>query len=1173
MFEFIKNLFGNRNERELQKLWPVVEEIKSYEPELEQLSDDELRGKTDEFKAIIQEGVAPIEERLKEIRGMLRGMATLPAGGDGAALSTEGENEALPAGGDGQVAEAPQKELTSEERQELNDEYDALEEEWIDIVEETLDELLPEAFAVVKETCKRLLGETWTAGGSEVTWGMVPYDVQLLGGVVLHRGTIAEMKTGEGKTLVATMPLYLNALAGRGAHLVTVNPYLAERDAEWMAPIYEFHGLTVDVVDRYKAHSAERRNAYRADITYGTNNEFGFDYLRDNSFVVDSNQLVQREHHYAIIDEIDSVLIDEARTPLIISGPVPEASHGRFDELQPIIDKLVYAQKKLVASLVSEAEEALENAEKAEAEGNNKEVSDYEDQAGLALLRASRGFPKNRKLQKLLGEAGVARLMQRTENFYLQDNAKRMPFVDQELYFALEEKNHAIEMSDKGRDFVSDKTGQDRDLFVMPDVGSEIAQLEEEHETKKRQLEEDLRADESLTQEKRDNKLMNDQRLLDKEFEEAKREIYNTYSDTAERLHAVEQLLKAYTLYEKDAEYIVQEGAVNIVDQHTGRVMPGRRYSDGLHQAIEAKENVQVQAATQTYATITLQNFFRMYNKLAGMTGTAVTEAEEFYKIYELDVIEVPTNEPIARDDKEDLIFKTKRAKYNAVLDEIEGFHENGQPVLVGTTSVDVSETISRMLKRRKIRHNVLNAKPERVAQESQIVAEAGRKGAVTIATNMAGRGTDIKLEDGVVERGGLAILGTERHESRRIDLQLRGRAGRQGDPGVSQFYVSLEDDLMRLFGQDRVARVMDKLNLEEDAVITHPWVTKSIQRAQSKVEQNNFAIRKRQLEYDDVLNAHREVIYNRRKHALLGDRLHSDLMDMLYDLVVKLVETHFSEGAADELREEVLRKLAFDFEVDRDMFVELGENGLIDRLYEKAAAIYKQKRDALAVPFHKSMKALVNRDGDTPPPERVVVDFTDGQRLLRAVASLDEALETNGHEVNDALERTAVLSHIDERWTDHLRKLDELREGIGLRSYGRKDPLLEYKMEAYQLFTELIEQIDESVVSFVFRAGPLVDTSSDGEGTRRRLDPKRARTQHEAAEHDYSIKTPAGGGQQQGGAERDPSAGNEPVVLDEEPGRNDKVTIQNPSTGETATLKYKYAKKKLKKGWSMIGT
>ncbi len=1152
MLDFIKNIFGNRTERELKALWPVVEEIKAHGPEMEALSDDALRGKTDEFKAYIHEQVAPVEERLEEIRRAMRGLAA-------------------PAGGDGQAGATVPRELTSDERQDLNDEYDALEEEWVEIVEETLEELLPEAFAVMKETCRRMLGKTWTAGGAEITWGMVPYDVQLLGGVVLHQGKIAEMKTGEGKTLVATMPVYLNALAGRGVHLVTVNPYLAERDAEWMGPLFEFLGMTVDVVDRYEPHSEERRKAYRADVTYGTNNEFGFDYLRDNSFVVDPKQLVQREHHYAIIDEIDSVLIDEARTPLIISGPVPDADHGRFDELKPIIDKLVYAQKKLVASLTSEAEEALEKADEAEAAGESKAVSEWEDIAGLALLRASRGFPKNRKFQKLIGEAGVARLMQRTENFYLQDNAKRMPFVDQELYFAIEEKNHALEMSDKGRDFVSDKTGQERDLFVMPDVGSEIVQLEEAGESRKRELTAELETDESLSEQKRENKLMNDRRVIDNELEENKRQLYNLYSETAERLHAVEQLLKAYTLFEKDTDYIVQEGSVNIVDKHTGRVMTGRRYSDGLHQAIEAKESVQVQSATQTYATVTLQNYFRMYNKLAGMTGTAVTEAEEFYKIYELDVAEVPTNEPIARADDEDLIFKTRRAKYNAVLDKIAEYHEKGQPVLVGTTSVEVSETISRMLKRRKIRHNVLNAKPERVAQESQIVAEAGRKGGVTIATNMAGRGTDIKLDDGVVERGGLAIVGTGRHESRRIDLQLRGRAGRQGDPGESQFYVSLEDDLMRLFGQDRVARVMDKLSLEEDAVITHPWVTKSIERAQMKVEQNNFAIRKRQLEYDDVLNAHRDVIYNRRKHALQGDRLHSDIMDMLYDLVAKIVEKHYGDGAVDELREEVLRKLAFDFETDRQMFMDYGEGGLTEKLYEAAAAIYKQKRDALAIPFHKSMQALLKRDGDAPPPERVVVDFTDGQRLLRAVASLEEALETGGQEINDALERTAVLSHIDERWTEHLRKLDELREGIGLRSFGRKDPLLEYKMEAFELFAELIDSIDEAVVSFVFRAGPLVNAQSDGQGgPRRRLDPRRARTQHDAAQKDYSVKAPSGA-QQQAAAEKDPSAGNKTVVVEDEPGRNDKVTIQNPSTGDTATIKYKYARKKLKQGWTMV--
>ena len=1154
MFEFIRNIFGDPNERELKELWPLVDEINEYAEAYESLSDDELRAKTETFKQEIREAVAGIEARQEEVRDELRGKVP-------------------PIGGDGQVGE-PHRELTMDERQALYDEAEALEEEWLETVDEVLDNTMTQAFAVVKETCRRMLGEEWEAGGSKVVWDMVPYDVQLLGGIALHQGRAAEMKTGEGKTLVAVLPVYLNALAGRGVHLITVNPYLAERDAEWMGPIYHFHGLTIDVVDRYKPHSEERRAAYHADITYGTNNEFGFDYLRDNSFVVDPSQLVQREQHYAIIDEVDSVLIDEARTPLIISGPVPDAQNDQFKELKPAMEKLVLAQKKLVGRLVTEAGEALAKRDRAQEEGERKEAKQAEEEAGLALLRASRGFPKNKKFQKLLNEPGVERLMQQTEYFYLQDNAAKMPFVDQELYFAIDEKQHAIEMTEKGRDYISEVANQERDMFVLPDVGSRIAELEEERDRKKRELEEDLARQEDLTEEKRENKLMNDTRLLKKEFEETKREVYNNYSERAERMHAVEQLLKAYTLYEKDIEYIVQEGKVQIVDEHTGRVLSGRRYSQGLHQAIEAKEDVEVQKATQTYATITLQNFFRKYHKLAGMTGTAETEAEEFHKIYDLDVLVVPTNEPVVRDDKDDLVFRTRREKYNAVIDKIEEYHEQGQPVLVGTTSVEVSETLSRMLKRTGIRHNVLNAKRERAQKEAQIVADAGKQGAVTIATNMAGRGTDIKLGEGVRECGGLAILGTERHESRRIDLQLRGRSGRQGDPGESQFYVSLEDDLMRLFGSDRVAKVMDKLQLEEGAVITHPWVSKSIERAQGKVEKNHFAVRKRQLEYDDVLNAQREVIYDRRRHALEGNRLHSDVLDMLYDYVTSLVDRHYGEGNLEEIRQEVMRKLAFDFEIDRETFVNLGEDGMIDRLYEEAAEFYQSKREALARPFYKSMQELTERDGEDMP-ERLVVDFTDGQRALRAIARVEDSVDSEGQEINDALERVAMLSFIDEHWTEHLRELDEVREGIGLRSYGRKDPLLEYKMEAYDLFTELMEKIDRQVVSFVFRAGPLVNEQEAAEEPRRRLDPSRAQAKHDSAEPSYGVDAQKEAQQAQGGGSaeaRDPSAEQKPVVVEEEPGRNDRVTIQNTSTGETATLKYKYAKKKIQQGWTLIG-
>jgi preprotein translocase subunit SecA len=1133
--KIVETIFGSPNERELKELWPIVDRVNEEFRKLEDLSDEELQGKTDEFKARIDEEVAAIEDRQEEIRERLHSSGRqVPVGGDGHV------------GGNGQMMQ--EAELSLEERQALHDELDALEEEWQERVDETLDELLPEAFAVVKETCRRMLGETWQAGGAKVEWEMVPYDVQVLGGIVLHRGRIAEMKTGEGKTLAAVMPVYLNALAGRGVHLVTVNPYLAERDTEWMGPIYEFLGLTVDCVDRYEPHSEGRRRAYQADITYGTNNEFGFDYLRDNSFVSDPSQLVQRGHHYAIIDEIDSVLIDEARTPLIISGPVPESNEDKYKELKPYVEKIVYAQKRLVAQLVRKAEDLLDEKAEAEAEGDSDRASELEDEAGLALLRAQRGYPRNKQLVKLKSEKpGAERLLQQTEYFYLQDNAKRMPFVDEELYFALDEKKKSVEITDKGQKFIADAAGEDEEFFVIPDLGDELATLEEEYEQDVEERKAELQNDESLSEEKRSNKLQNDLRIMRNRFEEKKRELYNLYSVRSERIHAVNQLLKAYTLFERDVEYIVQEGKVEIVDEHTGRVLKGRRYSDGLHQALEAKEDVQVEAATQTYASVTLQNYFRMYEKLAGMTGTAETEAHEFDEIYDLQVNVIPTHEPVIRDDKEDLIFRSRREKYKAVIDQIEKYNEKGQPVLVGTTSVEVSETLSRMLQREGIDHNVLNARQDRRKQEAMIIAEAGQQGAVTIATNMAGRGTDIKLGPGVRERGGLAIIGTERHESRRIDLQLRGRAGRQGDPGESQFYLSLEDDLMRLFGSERTAKIMDRLGLEEGEVITHSWITKSIRRAQSKVEQNNFSIRKRQLEYDDVLNNQRKVIYSRRRHALEGERLHGDILNMLYDLIDYIVDRHYGEGGFDDMREDLLRMLAFDYDMpDRDTAVSWGQEELVERIYEAAAEHYSRKRELIARPLHEAVQRLIDSDLDEKP-EHLYVDFTDGNRVLRAKVSVEEAQQSEGQIVNDTLERVAMLSIIDEVWTDHLRELDELKEGIGLRSFGRKDPVVEYKRDAFELFREMMNEMEEQVVSLVFKAGPVVEGEEGGEpvvraksvgGPRPKLDRDRAKTEHEA--HDsYGVDYEGDDGQGSG-AQRDPSSKQEPVVAGEKVGRND---------------------------------
>ena len=1152
MLNFLKKLFGDKQVRELKKFWPLVEEInRHYEP-LQALSDDDLRAKTAGFKARIAERVREIDEEQAGIHARLRGGAGPDTSGDGEAAA----DVATP--------------LSADDRKALVDQLDELETEWLEAVEEVLGEILPEAFAVVKDTCRRLVGQTWVAGGTPVLWDMVPYDVQLLGGIALHQGRISEMKTGEGKTLVAVAPIYLNALAGRGVHIVTVNPYLAQRDAEWMAPVFAFHGMTTDVIDRHESHSPARRGAYNADITYGTNNEFGFDYLRDNSFVFEAEQLVQRHHHYAIVDEVDSVLIDEARTPLIISGPVPQANDQRFAELKGAIERLVFQQQKLAAGFVAEAERKVKERDELLAAGKKRDAGKAEDEAGLALLRAQRGYPRNGRLKKVLQEPGLGSLVQKTEFFYLQDSGKDMPIVDEALLFALDEKNHSIEMTDAGRELAARSTGTDADLFVLPDIGEEIARLEKQRDEAKKAGTPD------------------DETTL--AFEDAKRALYAQYADRAERLHAIEQLLRAYTLYEKDVEYIVQEDKVMIVDEHTGRVLPGRRYSDGLHQAIEAKENVKVQAATQTYATITLQNYFRMYHKLAGMTGTAETEAEEFYKIYKLAVVAVPTNRPIQRGDQDDLIYRTKREKYSAVLDQIKAYHEKGQPVLVGTTSVEASETVSRMLQRSGIPHNVLNAKLDKAKAEAEIVAEAGQKGAVTIATNMAGRGTDIKLGEGVTELGGLAILGTERHESRRIDLQLRGRAGRQGDPGESVFYVSFEDDLMRLFG-DRAARVFDTFKLEEGTVLTHPWANKSIERAQKKVEQNNFAMRKRQLEYDDVLNAQREVIYDRRQNALRGERTRGDVAEMLRDVTDELAKKYGPDAELDTLRDELRRALAFDVDLTPQSMTGMSQGGLSDFLFERATEAYEAKRDALARPFADGIRQLAEAP-EEQRPYKLFVDFTDGRRMLRANVRFDDALASGGQEVNDALERSAVLAVIDEKWTEHLRDLDEVKEGINLRAYGQRDPLIEYKMEAFRLFEEMIHSIDREVVEIAFKAGPLVDNEPPRGiappprrtvAQRPSMDARRATASQPIAPPTYSgaeldADGPvSGGGGGVGGPRRgggpvvEPHAPVRPVSVGERPGRNDLVTIQNPATGVTQQLKYKHAEARLQQGWVLV--
>lgn len=1127
--KFLTNIFGTKSSRDLKKLWPIVDEIKSFEASVKALSDDELKQKTVDFKNLIHERTQEVSAQIKDTKEKM------------------GSND---------------ESITLEDRREFSDQLEHLESEWLDILEDTLDEILPEAYAVLKDTCRRFVGKKWMVADTEIEWNMVPYDVQLVGAVAMHNSSISEMKTGEGKTLAAIFPAYLNALAGRGVHVITVNTYLAQRDAEWNEPIFNFHGLTVDCVDRFEPNTDLRRKAYAADITYGTNNEFGFDYLRDN-MVIEEERLVQRHHHYAIIDEVDSILIDEAKTPLIISGPVPQSSgQQKYEEMEPRVQALVNAQKSLVASLVNEAEKAYE-------EGN-------EEAAGLALYRAERGFPKNKKFRKLMQEAQYQRLVQKTEAFYLADNAKNLPIVDEHLYYAVDLKQKTIEMTEKGRDFITDNK-EGSEFFVIPDLGTESSVIEEEIELLTKEQIEEIENNSELSTDYKTKKIADTREELKQEREKRFNELHRIFAERGDRIHTVNQLLKAYTLFEREEEYIVQEGKVQIVDEHTGRVLSGRRYSDGLHQAIEAKENVKIEAATQTYATITLQNYFRMYHKLAGMTGTAATEEGEFNEIYDLDVTVIPTNRPIIRDDKEDLIFRTKREKYKATIDKIREYHENGQPVLLGTTSVDVSETLSRMLKREKIPHNVLNAKQH--ARESEIVALAGKPGAVTVATNMAGRGTDIKLTDEVKESGGLAILGTARHESRRIDLQLRGRAGRQGDPGETQFFVSLEDELMTLFGgTDRIANIMDKLNFDEGEVIQHPWVTKSLERAQKKVEQNNFGIRKRQLEYDDVLNNQRKVIYSRRKNALRGDQLQSDIFDMIEDLVENVVYQNYADGDYEKLRDEILRLLAVEVEIDLDKWSMMGEEGLTDHIIERAYEVYRRKETLISEPLYKIIQQIKQSDAENTP-SKIQVIFSDGIRRMRIIVDVDKAEKNEGKEVARALERTAILSTIDNKWMEHLRELDTVKEGIGLRSFGQKDPLLEYKKEAFEMFKSLLNEINQETVSLIWKAIPEMQGQTAGQvqsaqKEKSKFDMSKAQTQHADSTNMGFKGTASAASQQEGGAAAATAPGEkrQPVSVVDEPGRNDYVKIQNLSSSQIKKVKWKFAKKMVEDdGWILI--
>lgn len=1088
---------GTKTEKDLKEVSPFVGKINTEFEQLKSISDDALRGKTEELKGIIKEQLKSIDEQIEQLQ------------------------------------EQVEEDLDVNQKEEIFAQIDRLEEDRDTELEKVLLDILPQAFAVVKETSRRLAENEkltvtaseydreiaarkpnveiqgsdaiwhnkWKAAGTDVVWNMVHYDVQLIGGVVLHQGKIAEMATGEGKTLVATLPAYLNALAERGVHVVTVNDYLARRDSEWNAPLFEFHGLRVDCIDNHQPNSPERRNAYLADITYGTNNEFGFDYLRDN-MSRSPEELVQKKHHYAMVDEVDSVLIDDARTPLIISGPIPKGDEHEFYDLKPRIQKLVDAQRKLVGDYLNEAK---------------KQVKDGNDgDAGLPLFRAFRGLPKYKPLIKFQSETGIKQLLQKTENVYLADNQKRMPEADEPLYFTIDEKINSIDLTEKGIDLIT-KDGEDANFFILPDIGAEIAQLEK-----------DETADE-------------------KEKLEKKEQIIRDYNVKGQRIHSVNQLLKAYCMYEKDTEYVVMDQKVKIVDEQTGRIMEGRRYSDGLHQAIEAKENVKVEDATQTYATITLQNYFRMYHKLAGMTGTAETEAGEFWDIYKLDVVVIPTNRPIARNDEHDKVYKTMREKFNAVAEEVVELTKQGRPVLVGTTSVEISEVLSRMLKIRNINHQVLNAKQH--AKEADVVAEAGKPGTVTIATNMAGRGTDIKLTPEVKEAGGLAIIGTERHESRRVDRQLRGRSGRQGDPGSSQFYVSLEDNLMRLFMSDRVAKIMDRLGLQEGEVIQHSMITKSIERAQKKVEENNFAIRKNLLEYDDVMNSQREVIYKRRRNALYGDRLELDILTMLYETCEDIVFNAKGTSDLDSLKLNAISILGLDYGLTQEQLEKTDETKLVDDLYDEAIKSYNQKNQLIKDKALPILKQLDLTRGATL--ENILVPFTDGKKQIGASVNLKKAVGNSGAEVIKEMEKMIALATIDMLWKEHLRDMDDLRQSVRNAQYEQKDPLLIYKFEGFEMFKRFIGRVNEDTISFLMKAEIPVDQADDVQAAQRQ------RTARNYKEQKEESRSALAGPQSQGN--RPPvQQQTQPVQSQKIASRNQRVNVQYADGSVKKDVKYK---------------
>ena len=1098
MLSILSKIFGgNKSQKDVKLLMPIVEKVGQFFKQYESLTNDELRGKTVEFRTRIKNHLQEIDNTIE---------------------AKKAEAEALP------VEEINQRDVIYQQIDKLKKERDTQ-------IEAILAEIQPEAFAVVKETARRFTNNTeivatatdldrelslkkehvsieggnviykntWLAAGGAVTWNMVHYDVQLIGGSVLHQGKISEMATGEGKTLVSTLPAYLNALADEGVHIVTVNDYLARRDSEWNGPIFEWLGVTVDCIDKHQPNTENRRQAYLANITYGTNNEFGFDYLRDN-MVHTPDEMVQRKHHFAMVDEVDSVLIDDARTPLIISGPVPRGDQQEYEALKPRIFQLVEAQKRLTNQFLNEAKKKI-------AEGN-----DEPKDGGLALMRAARGLPKNNALIKFLSEPGIRTKLQKTENYYLADQQREMPKVDAELLFYIDEKNNSVELTDGGISMIT-KSGEDPNFFILPDISIALNNIETNGT---------LSAEEKLHQ---------------------KEALLNDYSLKADRIHTAQQLLKAYTLFDKDVEYVVMDGAVKIVDEQTGRILDGRRYSDGLHQAIEAKENVKIEAASQTYATVTLQNYFRMYHKLAGMTGTAETEAAELWDIYKLDVVNIPTNVNVIRLDEQDLIFKTKREKYKAVIEKIEELRNNGRPCLVGTTSVEVSELLSRMLKQKQIPHNVLNAKQH--AREAQVVAEAGLAGAITIATNMAGRGTDIKLGPGVKDAGGLAILGTERHESRRVDRQLRGRAGRQGDPGSSMFFVSLEDDLMRMFGSERIAKVMDFAGYKEGEVIQHSMITKSIERAQRKVEENNFGIRKRLLEYDDVMNKQRTVIYSKRNHALFGDRLALDLDNAFYLVAEGLITSFKEQSDFEGFRLAVIMNFGIDTSITEEELNKSSAQILTDKLYTEVINNYQRHKAEIgdnALPVFKNI-----RQQQGPNIANVVVPFTDGRKIMQVLANMDKTIESNGRELANALERSVALGLIDDSWKEHLRAMDDLKQSVQTASYEQKDPLVIYKMEAFGLFKKMDEEVNKEIVSFLCHSAIPVEEDERRpvqqqirEGREEKTDMSKMRinkAEIDAAGQDYAANEndyfdPSGGGA--------PAVKQQPVVVGPKVGRND---------------------------------